>query len=186
MTTELKGPGKRGIDQLAGKYLTFVLDGQSYGVDVLQVREIIRRPAITAVPEMPPYVRGVINLRGKIIPVIDLRLRFGLAEASTTEQTCIVVVLVQLSADKTSQMGIIVDGVEEVAQIAASEIEAAPDFGGESSAGSLLGMAKLKSGLKALLDLDQIIGGEKGDRVAATALAQQPTASLAGPQGNDS
>jgi purine-binding chemotaxis protein CheW len=168
MSGDLSATAKRGIEQLAGKYLTFILDGQSYGIDVLRVREIIRRPVVTEVPEMPAYVRGVINLRGKIIPVIDLRLRFGLAEAPNTEQSCVVVVLVQLSAGNTSQMGIIVDGVEEVTQITASEIEPAPDFGADISTESLLGMAKLKSGLKSLLDLDQIIGGEKGARLAAT------------------
>ena len=169
MTTELREQSTSSVERLAGKYLTFVLERQCYGVDVLKIREIIRMIDITAVPQMPAYVRGVINLRGKIIPVIDLRLRFGFDEAKSTEQTCIVVVLVNLPAGKSIQMGLVVDGVEEVAQIAASDIEEAPDFGAQISTECVLGMAKLKSGVKILLDIDQIISGEKVARLAATA-----------------
>lgn len=169
MSTELQEPGRLPIEKLAGKYLTFILGRQCYGIDVLRIREIIRMTEITAVPQMPDYVRGVINLRGKIIPVIDLRLRFGLSEAKNTEQTCIVVVLVKISGGKTTQMGMVVDGVEEVAQIAAGDLEEAPGFGAKISTDCLLGMAKLKSGVKALLDIDEIIGGEKGAGLVATA-----------------
>ena len=171
MSTEIQQPPRPLIEKLAGKYLTFNLDRECYGIDVLRIREIIRMTDITAVPQMPAYVRGVINLRGKIIPVIDLRLRFGMAEAKSTDQTCIVVVLVKVSGDKTTQMGMVVDGVEEVAQIAASDIEEAPEFGAEISTDCLLGMAKLKTGVKALLDIDQIIGGEKGEHIAAAVMA---------------
>src|SRR5215475_13222456 len=111
---------------LAGKYLTFALHQESYGIEVLKVREIIRLTGITAVPQMPAYVRGVINLRGKIIPVMDLRLRFGFPDAAQTEQTCIVVVQVKFPEGKNVQMGLIVDGVEEVINIAASDIEETP------------------------------------------------------------
>src|ERR1700722_1811654 len=103
-----------GVQRLAGKYLTFGIQTESYGLDVLKVREIIRLTNITAVPNMPDYIRGVINLRGKIVPVMDLRLRFGLTGIQNTEQTCIIVVVVKLSDGKSSQMGLIVDGVEEV------------------------------------------------------------------------
>jgi len=89
--------------QLAGKYLTFTLHDESYGIDVLKVREIIRLTNITVVPQMPAYVRGVINLRGKIIPVMDLRLRFGFAETAGTEHTCIIVVQVKLTDGKATQ-----------------------------------------------------------------------------------
>jgi purine-binding chemotaxis protein CheW len=152
------------VQDLAGKYLTFRLHDESYGIDVLNVREIIRLAAITAVPEMPPYVRGVINLRGKIIPVADLRLRFGFAEAPHTDLTCIVVVKVKRADDKTAQMGLIVDGVEEVINIAAAEIEETPDFGGAISAEYILGMAKIKGQVKALLDMDRIVGGATTSR----------------------
>jgi purine-binding chemotaxis protein CheW len=146
-------------EHLAGKYLTFRLHDEFYGINVLHVREIIRLAAITAVPEMPPYVRGVINLRGKIIPVADLRVRFGFAAAPRTDLTCIVVVKVKLADDKTAPMGLIVDSVEEVINIAAADIEETPDFGVAISAGYMLGMAKIKGEVKALLDMDRIVSG---------------------------
>src|SRR3569833_3371682 len=106
---------------MAGKYLTFTHHQESYGIDVLKVREIIRITNITAVPRMPAYVRGVINLRGKIIPVLDLRLRFGFNETESTDQTCIIVVQVMTSGGKTTQMGLVVDGVEQVINIEATD-----------------------------------------------------------------
>lgn len=141
----------------AGKYLTFVLGKECYGVPVLKVREIIRLCDITPVPQMPDYVKGVLNLRGKIVPVADLRLKFKLARAENTDLTCIIVVQV-LSADRTpTVMGLIVDAVEEVANIAAADIEPTPDFGGAVEATYILGMAKVKGAVKALLDIDLII-----------------------------
>ena len=119
----------KNLGQLSGKYLTFTLQTESYGIDVLKVREIIRLTTITPVPQMPAYIRGVINLRGKIIPVMDLRVRFEFASATSTEQTCIIVVKVKLSDDRVIQMGLVVDGVEEVLNIAAADIEKTPDFG---------------------------------------------------------
>ena len=159
MTTELKTTVST-AKQLAGKYLTFSIQGESYGLDVLKIREIIRVIPITAMPQMPAYVRGVINLRGKIIPVMDLRQRFGFPETASTEQTCIVVVLVRLPGGKTSQMGLVVDAVEEVVNIAAAEIEETPDFGSAISTDYLLGMAKIKGAVKTLLDIDRVVGGE--------------------------
>jgi purine-binding chemotaxis protein CheW len=149
-----------GVQRLAGKYLTFDIRGESYGVDVLKVREIIRLAAITAVPQMPKYVRGVINLRGKIVPVMDLRLRFGFAETPNTEQTCIIVVMVKLSETKSSQMGLIVDGVEEVINIAAADLEETPDFGMNSFAEHIVGMAKIKGIVKTLLDIDRVLAAD--------------------------
>ena len=157
MTAELQQRPTRPADQLAGKYLTFVLDHQSYGIDVLQVREIIRRPAITPVPQMPAHVRGVINLRGKIIPVMDLRLRFGVASAEDTDQTCIVVVQVKQTDGKVSQMGLIVDGVEEVIHITTADIEEPPNFGTEIAGDYLLGIAKAKGAVKTLLDIGRVV-----------------------------
>jgi purine-binding chemotaxis protein CheW len=145
---------------LAGKYLTFTLQRESYGIDVLKVREIIRLIDITAVPQMPPYVCGVINLRGKIIPIINLRLRFGFPETQSTERTCIVVVLVKIAGGKSTQMGLVVDGVEEVINIGAGEIEETPDFGSNISTECILGMAKIKGVVKALLDIDRVLAGE--------------------------
>jgi len=149
-----------GTRQLAGKYLTFTLHQESYGIDVLKVREIIRLTTITAVPQMPNYVRGVINLRGKIIPVMDLRLKFGFAEAEKTEQTCIIVVQVKLPDGKATQMGLVVDGVEEVINIAESDIEETPSFGGQICTDYIIGIAKVKGQVKTLLDIDGIVGAD--------------------------
>ena len=143
----------------AGKYLTFVLGDESYAISVLKVREIIRLTAITAVPQMPDYVKGVINLRGKIIPVLSLRSKFGLPPAETSERTCIVVVQLTPSAGAQMQMGLVVDDVEEVVNINASEIEATPDFGAQLDTQYLLGMAKIKGAVKSLLDIDRVIAG---------------------------
>jgi len=149
--------------RLAGKYLTFGLGGESYGIDVLKVREIIRLTDITAVPQMPAYIRGVINLRGKIIPVLDLRLRFGFPSADRTEQSCIIVVQVTLPGGKQTQMGLVVDGVEEVTNIAAADIETAPSFGSQICTDYITGMAKLKGVVKTLLDIDKVLTAGTAD-----------------------
>lgn len=145
---------------LAGKYLTFVLGQEYYGIHVLKVREIIRMAPITMVPQMPEYVRGVINLRGKIIPVVDLRLKFGLSQSETTERTCIVVVQVTLPSGAKTAMGMVVDAVEEVLNIASADIEETPDFGVKLSTEYILGMAKIKGSVKALLDIDRVVAAE--------------------------
>ena len=149
-----------GTRKLAGKYLTFSLHNESYGIEVLKVREIIRIANITMVPQMPAYVRGVINLRGKIIPVLDLRLRFGLSQADSTDQTCIIVVQVKVHEGKTTQMGLVVDAVEEVVNIAGGDIEETPDFGSTLIADYLLGMAKVKGLVKTLLDIDRVLAAD--------------------------
>lgn len=158
MTSELAEKTSTGTSQLAGKYLTFRLRNESYGVSVLKVREIIRLTDITNMPQMPAYVRGVINLRGRIIPVMDLRTRFGFDGGSDTNHTCIVVVQVRLPDGKQTQMGAIVDAVEEVTTISADCIEETPEFGGAISADCLIGLAKLKGSVKALLDIDKVMG----------------------------
>jgi purine-binding chemotaxis protein CheW len=151
-----------GVNRVAGKYLTFNLDAESYGIDVLKVREIIRLAAITAVPQMPAHIRGVINLRGKIIPVMDLRVRFGIAPTESTNQTCIVVVQVKLPNGKPAQMGLIVDGVEEVINLAESDIEETPNFGGAVATDCLIGIAKVKGVVKSLLNIDEVVGTQTG------------------------
>ena len=145
---------------LAGKYLTFLLGEETYGISVLKIREIIRLTDITAVPQMPGYIKGVINLRGKIIPVVDLRLKFGLSTADTTERTCIVVVHVTRPDNTRLSMGIMVDDVEEVTNIAAADIEETPDFGVQLDTSCLLGMAKIKGVVKTLLDIDRVLAGD--------------------------
>ena len=144
----------------AGKYLTFVLGGESYGIGILQVREIIRPTAITPVPRMPPHFRGVINLRGKIIPVLDLRAKFGLAVTAGHDRACIVVVQVRTTESAGAPTGLLVDTVDEVIQLSDKDIEPPPDFGRRLDARHLLGIAKVGTGVKILLALDCIIADE--------------------------
>lgn len=158
------------LAHLAGKYLTFFLGGETYGIPVLKVREIISLLPITPVPQVPAYMKGVINLRGKVIPVVDLRTKFQLPEAETTGNTCIVVVQVGATAHSQGKLvGIIVDAVEEVANVSAADIEPTPDFGTSLSVDYILGMAKLKGVVKALLDIDKIISAEGVEAVASQA-----------------
>jgi purine-binding chemotaxis protein CheW len=162
MATELENGHSTAIaEQLAGRYLTFILDGETYAIPVLKVREIIRLTDIRPVPAMPEHVRGVINLRGTVIPVLDLRLRLGLAAAASTDQSCIVVTRVNIPGGRTTGMGLIVDSMEEVAQICAGDIEEVPEFGAQVSSHYLLGLAKLKGVVMALLDIERAVGGEE-------------------------
>lgn len=149
-------------DQRTGKYLTFVLGREEFAIQVLKVREIMGIQDITAVPQTPAYVKGVINLRGKVIPVVDLRLKFGLSEIEYTQRTCIIVVQVQ-SAGVALHTGIIVDAVSEVLNLAAADIEDTPDFGDGcgSAASYLLGMAKVKGKVKILLDIDRVLSAQE-------------------------
>jgi purine-binding chemotaxis protein CheW len=145
--------------QNTGKYLTVALDDESYGIAVLKVREIIRMQKITPVPQMPEFVKGVINLRGRVVAIVDLRVKFGL-KAVFAERTCIVVVQVKVSATQNVQMGLIVDRVEEVVNLAGTEIEPTPDFGTRIDTGYILGMAKVKGAVKTLLDIDRVVAPE--------------------------
>jgi purine-binding chemotaxis protein CheW len=153
--------------QHAGKYLTVVLDNEAYGIAVLKVREIIRMQKITPVPQMPEFVKGVINLRGRVIPVVDLRVKFAL-KAEFAERTCIVVVQVKLGNDTVVQMGLIVDSVEEVVHVPSEEIEPTPEFGAKVDTSYLLGMAKVKGQVKTLLDIDRVVSPETMQRIATT------------------
>jgi purine-binding chemotaxis protein CheW len=142
-----------------GKYLTFMLGREEYGLPVLKVREIIKVMDITHVPQVQAHVLGVINLRGKVIPVIDLRRKFGFAAQDHTERTCIIVVEVAL-ARTAVMMGVVVDAVSEVVNVAAAEIDGAPDFGGQNQTDYILGLAKVKGSVKILLDLDRVLGSD--------------------------
>jgi purine-binding chemotaxis protein CheW len=146
-------------DERSGKYLVFELGREEFGIRVLKVREIMGIQEITAVPQTPPYVKGVINLRGKVIPVVDLRLKFNLPEQEHTRRTCIIVVQLRGEAGPML-MGIVVDGVAEVLNLSAADIEDTPDFGTGASSAYLLGMAKVKGKVKILLDIDQVMGNQ--------------------------
>ena len=139
----------------AGKYLTFALADEEYGLEILKVREIISMSEITSVPKTPQYVKGVINLRGKVIPVIDLRLKFEMEEAPYTDETCIIVVNVN-----GVEMGIIVDHVSEVLDIAGGDIEDAPEFGASVNIDFILGMGKAEGRVTILLDISRAISAE--------------------------
>jgi purine-binding chemotaxis protein CheW len=139
----------------AGKYLTFKLKNEDYGIGILKVREIIGMLPITPVPQAPDHVKGVINLRGKVIPVVDLRLRFGIPGEDYTERTCIVVVDLAL-LDAAVQMGIVVDGVSEVLNIPEGEIQEAPNFGAALDTRYIRGMARMDGKVKILLDIDRV------------------------------
>jgi len=154
--------------RFAGKYLTVGLANEAYGIAVLKVREIIRMLKITSVPQLPPYVKGVINLRGRVIPIVDLRVKFGL-EAAFTERTCIVVVQVRPASGQTIQMGLIVDCVEEVVTLTDQEIEPTPEFGCKIDTSYLLGLAKVKGQVKTLLDIDRVVAPDAVQQIASAA-----------------
>ncbi len=142
-----------------GKYLTFSMADEEYGIGILKIKEIIGMMPITTVPQTPEFVKGVINLRGKVIPVMDLRLRFGMESIDYTERTCIIVVEIEGAAG-TVQIGIVVDSVSEVLNIKSEEIEDAPTFGTQLNTDYILGMAKMDGGVKILLDIDRVLGAE--------------------------
>ena len=146
----------------AGKYLTFKLGAEEYGLGILKVREIIGLMDITAVPRTPAYIRGVINLRGKVIPVVDLRAKFGMPSAEDTDETCIIVVDVG-----ETEMGTIVDEVSEVLDIEENEIEDAPSFGANTNTDFILGMGKTKDRVTILLDIAKVLSKEDVVMVAS-------------------
>ena len=148
-----------GIPAREGKYLTFSLAGEEYGIGILKVKEIIGMMPVTHVPRTPEFVKGVVNLRGKVIPVVDLRLRFALEAAAYTERTCIIVVEVA-GANGSVMMGIVVDAVSEVLNIRGADIENTPAFGVRLNTDFILGMAKAAGGIKILLDIDKVLSSE--------------------------
>jgi len=139
-----------------GKYLTFTLDEEEYGIGIIKIKEIIGMMAITSVPQTPEFVKGVINLRGKVIPVVDLRLRFGLNAIDYTERTCIIVVEIDGHSEKVT-IGVVVDAVSEVLNIKGDDIEDTPTFGTKLNTDYILGMAKMEGGVKILLDIDCVL-----------------------------
>ncbi len=147
----------KGMGDREGKYLTFSLAGEEYGIEILKVKEIIGMMAVTTVPQTPAFVKGVINLRGKVIPVADLRSKFGMLSAEYTDRTCIIVVEVRNGTGRV-MMGIVVDSVSEVLSIKGGDIEETPAFGAKLQTDYILGMAKMQGGVKILLDIDRVLG----------------------------
>lgn len=143
---------KQILSEHTSKYLTFVLGEEEYGLEILKVREIIGIMEITSVPQTPEFIKGVINLRGKVIPVVDLRRKFGMETAEYTEETCIIVVDIA-----ESSMGILVDTVSEVLDIPQESIEPPPSFGSSINTEFILGMGKIKGKVKILLDINKVL-----------------------------
>lgn len=151
---EIQSSGGQG---LGGKYLTFSLGSEEYGIVITKIREIIGIMEITAVPHTPDFIKGVINLRGRVIPILELRMRFGMELKEYDERTCIIVVDVPGPSGMV-QVGMLVDSVSEVVNIADQDIEPPPDFGTVTEGHNIIGMGKIKGKLKILLDVDQVIG----------------------------
>ncbi len=151
-----------------GKYLTFSLADEEYGIGILKIKEIIGRMHITTVPKTPDFVKGVINLRGKVIPIIDLRTRFEMGTAEYTDRTCIIVVEIAGNSGQI-QVGCAVDSVSEVLNIKPDNIEGTPSFGTKLDTDFILGMAKIENSVKILLDIDKVLNPEEAaalDQVA--------------------
>ncbi len=150
----------KAITVKTGKYLTFSLKEEEYGIGILKVKEIIGMMPVTSVPRTPDFVKGVINLRGKVIPVVDLRLKFAMESISYTDRTCIIVVEIDSDA-ATVLIGIVVDAVSEVLNIKESDVEETPTFGTSLNTDYILGMAKMEGGVKILLDIDKVLSQEE-------------------------
>ena len=155
------------VDQ-DGKYLTFRLGPEEYGIGILKIKEIIGMLPITGVPQMAAHFKGVVNLRGQVIPVVDLRLRFGMPEIEYTERTCIIVLEIALEFE-TVLIGVVVDAVSEVLNIRSEDIAAPPTFGTTVNTAYILGMAKVNGGVKLLLDVDRVLTEEQLDEIKQAA-----------------
>ena len=159
-STDIMDQAIKVMEEREGKYLTFTLADEEYGIGILKIKEIIGMMPITTVPQTPEFVKGVINLRGKVIPVIDLRLRFGMESIDYTERTCIIVVEIP-GLSGTVMIGIVVDSVSEVLSIKGDEIEETPTFGTKLNTDYILGMAKMDGGVKILLDIDRVLSRDE-------------------------
>lgn len=152
----------------SGKYLSFMLAEEAYGIPILKVKEIIGMMKITAMPQMPSFMKGVINLRDHIIPIIDLRQKFSMPAAPYTERTCIIVIEVERADKKGSTIGIIVDGVSEVANFKKEQVEPPPSFSTDVDTRYILGMAKVDGDVKILLDIDKALSSAELAELTAT------------------
>ncbi len=147
-----------------GKYLTFVLGDEEYGIDITKVKEIIGVMGVTHIPRTPAFIKGVINLRGKVIPIVDLRLKFGMEEIPHTRETVFIVV-----EEMGMLMGVVVDTVREVLNIHEAEIEPPPQFGTRLNTEFILGMGKVQGKVKILLDIDKALSAEETALIASMA-----------------
>ncbi|HET6438719.1 MAG TPA: chemotaxis protein CheW [Anaeromyxobacter sp.] len=151
------------------QYLSFTLAGSDYAVGILQVKEILQYETVTRVPSVPPSVRGVINLRGAVVPVIDLAVKFGLPETQVTSRTCVLIVEAALEGER-AVMGVLADAVREVLELGSADVEPPPSFGTQVRVEFITGMAKVGKGFVLLLDLDKVVSAR--EKAAALELAQ--------------
>ena len=147
------------------QYLTFSVAGEEYGVSILSVREILEYDTVTRVPRTPAFIRGVINLRGRVVPVVDLAARFGRPSRDVTKRTCVVIVEVELEGEGTV-MGLVADAVSQVVELGADDIEPAPSFGTHVDVGYLKGMGRLDKSFVLLLDIDRVLLAGDGEHLA--------------------
>lgn len=147
--------------KLAGKYLTFLLDNEDYAVEILKVQEIIQMQKVTPVPGSPEFIRGVINLRGKVIPIVELRSKFNMPAKDDTEKTAIVVMMIQNDKGDSMTMGIIIDEVKEVKDVEAGSIEKTPSLGSSIDTGFIMGICKDEGSVKMLLDIDKVLSSDE-------------------------
>jgi len=162
MNTLVSAPKAETAKPVPGKYLAFVLGGESYAIGVMHVREIIRPLDVTPVPRMPAYIQGVVNLRGKVVAIFDLRIKFGLPMPESLDRACVIVVQAHSSSGATTQIGLIVDTVEEVVALGAEQLDDTPSFGASLGTEYLTGMARIGSTVKMLLNIDRILEDESG------------------------
>ncbi len=174
--TERPAPASLAAQEPA-QFLTFMLAGETYAIGILGIKEIIEYAALTEVPMMPPSVRGVINLRGAVVPVVDLLARFSQASSPVTKRTCVVIVEVAADADDSrgrQVIGVVVDAVNEVIDIGPSDIEPAPTFGSRIRTDFIQGMGKVKGRFVILLDVDHVLALDELNH--ATALTERTLA----------
>lgn len=143
------------------KFLTFALAGEEYGISIMKIKEIIGMMQVTVLPQTPDYVKGVINLRGKVIPIIDLRCKFNLEQVEPSERTCIIVIESENDDQTQTLVGLIIDAVSEVINLKGDEVEPAPTMQSNLNEQLILGLAKCESGVKILLDIDKVINHDE-------------------------
>jgi purine-binding chemotaxis protein CheW len=171
--------------QSSTQYLSFFLGGEAYAIGILRVREILEFQPPTRVPQTPPSIRGVINLRGKVIPIVDLALKFGLAATQATKWTCIIVVETTV-AGESAVMGVLADSVSEVIDLAAADIEVPPNFGTRVKVDYLQGMGRTGQKFVLLLDIDRVLSAEESavaSQVPASAVPLAAAPEAPQPQG---
>jgi len=153
----------------AGKYLTFNLADEHYGLGILRVQELVGLLPVTRVPRLPAFVAGVVNLRGRVIPLVDLRLCFGMSASAMDGRTCVIIVRVERTSGRSAAMGVIVDEVSDVVNLGQDAIEATPEFGTSVDTSFVTGVGRLEDRVVLLLDIDRVLSSGELDAIAQAA-----------------